>query len=64
MKAESLLLDSSAAAEYVGIGVGVLRRWVHDGLPFVRGGRGGKKLFARRDLERWIEREKESTQAA
>jgi Helix-turn-helix domain len=64
VKTESLLLDIKAAADFVGVGVGVLRNWVCEGLPFVRGGRGGKKMFTRRDLERWIERQKESTQAA
>jgi excisionase family DNA binding protein len=64
VKTEALLLDMNTAAEYVGVGVGVVRSWVRDGLPFVRGGRGGKKLFTRRDLERWIERLKESTEAA
>ncbi|MFI5117192.1 MAG: helix-turn-helix domain-containing protein [Terriglobales bacterium] len=59
---ESLLLDTSAAAAFVGVGTGVLRRWVAEGLPFVRGGRGGRKLFTRRDIERWIERNKESAQ--
>ena len=64
MKTEALLFDINTAAELVGVGVGVIRNWVRDGLPFVRGGRGGKKMFARRDLERWIERQKESTDAA
>lgn len=58
-----ILIDVRAAALHVGVGVGVIRAWVRDGLPFVRGGRGGKKLFARRDLERWIERLKESVAA-
>jgi hypothetical protein len=57
-----LLLDAPSAAAFVGVQVGVLRRWIHDGLPFVRGGRGGKKLFARRDLERFVERLKETVQ--
>jgi excisionase family DNA binding protein len=63
VKTEALLFDINTAAELVGVGVGVIRAWVRDGLPFVRGGRGGKKLFTRRDLERWIEREKESMAA-
>lgn len=58
-----ILIDVQAAALHVGVGVGVIRSWVRDGLPFVRGGRGGKKLFARRDLEKWVERMKESTAA-
>jgi hypothetical protein len=58
-KAEPLLLDVAAAAAIVGVGVGVVRGWAADGLPFVRAGRGGKKLFARRDIERWLERLKE-----
>lgn len=60
MTTESLLLDSKAAAALTGVGVGVIRSWVSDGLPFVRAGRGGKKMFTRRDLEKWIERNKES----
>lgn len=60
-KAEPLLLDVVAAAAIVGVGEGVIRRWVSEGLPFLRGGRGGKKLFSRRDLERFIERQKEQS---
>jgi predicted site-specific integrase-resolvase len=56
-----LLLDASAAAAFVGVQVGVLRRWVRDGLPFVRAGAGGRKMYVRRDLERFIERLKETT---
>ena len=59
-QAEPLLLDITRAAAFVGVGVGVIRGWVLDGLPFVRAGRGGKKLFARSDLSRWVERLKES----
>lgn len=55
-----LLLDINGAATFLGVGVGVIRGWVADGLPFVRAGRGGKKMFVRRDLEKWIERRKES----
>jgi hypothetical protein len=55
----SLLIDTNAAAAFVGTIPGVIRGWVAEGLPFVRAGRGGKKLFGRRDLERWIERLKE-----
>jgi excisionase family DNA binding protein len=61
-KPESLLLDTPGAAALVGVQPGVLRRWVSEGLPFVRAGRGGKKLFSRKDLERWIERIKEAVQ--
>ena len=57
---ETLLLDVKGAATFLGVGVGVVRSWVADGLPFIRGGRGGKKLFTRRDLERWVERLKET----
>jgi excisionase family DNA binding protein len=56
---ETLLLDSPRAAELVGVSVGVLRGWVAQGLPFIRAGRGGRKLFTRKDLERWIEKQKE-----
>jgi len=58
-----MLLDTASAAAVVGVGIGVIRRWVCDGLPFIRAGRGGKKMFSRRDLEKWIERNKESEQA-
>jgi len=59
---EPLLLDTPSAAALVGVRPGVLRRWVSDGLPFIRAGRGGKKMFVRRDLEKWIERNKETAQ--
>lgn len=59
-QSETLLLDIATAATLVGVSPGVLRGWVRDGLPFVRAGRGGKKYFTRRDLEKWIERQKES----
>lgn len=59
---ETLLLDSPRAAELVGVSVGVLRGWVSQGLPFIRAGRGGRKLFTRKDLERWIEKQKEWNQ--
>jgi Helix-turn-helix domain len=59
-QSEPLLLDITRAAEVVGVGEGVLRGWCAEGLPFVRAGRGGKKLFTRRDLERWVERLKEA----
>ena len=62
-KAEPLLLDVAAAAAIVGVGVGVIRGWAADGLPFVRAGRGGRKMFQRRDIERWLERLKEQTPA-
>jgi hypothetical protein len=57
-----LLLDINAAARFVGVGAGVIRGWVIDGLPFVRAGRGGKKMFSPLDLKRFVERKKESTQ--
>jgi DNA-binding transcriptional MerR regulator len=56
---EPLLIDVSRAAEVVGVSVGVIRGWGADGLPFVRAGRGGRKMFTRRDLERFVERQKE-----
>jgi hypothetical protein len=55
-KAEPLLLDIVRAAAFVGVGIGVIRGWVSDGLPFLRAGRGGRKMFTRRDLERFVER--------
>jgi len=57
---EPILLDSVAAAVYVGVSVGVIRGWVSLGLPFIRAGRGGRKMFTRRDLEKWVERNKET----
>jgi len=57
---EPLLLDITRASSVVGVSVSTLRHWTADGLPFIRGGPGGKKLYQRRDLERWIERLKES----
>jgi hypothetical protein len=56
---EPLLFDSQRAAEMVGVSVGVLRGWVSQGLPYVRAGRGGRKMFTRRDLEKFVERQKE-----
>lgn len=56
---EPLLLDITLAATIVGVSPSTIRRWTSEGLPFVRGGPGGKKLYCRRDLERWIERLKE-----
>ena len=58
-QSETLLLDTANAAALVGVTPGVIRGWVLAGLPFVRAGRGGKKMFARRDLEKWIEQQKE-----
>jgi DNA-binding transcriptional MerR regulator len=57
--AEPLLFDIVKAAQVVGVSVGVIRGWVADGLPFLRAGRGGRKMFTRRDLERFVERLKE-----
>jgi hypothetical protein len=57
-----LLLDINAAARLVGVGSGVIRGWVADGLPFVRAGRGGKKMFAVSDLKKFVERKKEAIQ--
>jgi predicted site-specific integrase-resolvase len=57
---QPLLLAGPSAAAYVGVQPGVLRRWIKEGLPFVRGGRGGKKLYPRKELERWVERLKET----
>lgn len=57
---EPFLLDTRSASAFLGVSIGVLRGWVADGLPFVRAGRGGKKMFTRRDLEKWVERSKET----
>jgi hypothetical protein len=59
---QTLLLDINAAARLVGVGSGVIRGWVAEGLPFIRAGRGGKKMFSRVDLKRFIERQKETIQ--
>jgi excisionase family DNA binding protein len=60
---EPLLIDVAAAAAYVGVPVSQIRRWTSDGLPYVRAGRGGKLLYDRNDLRRYIERLKESSHA-
>jgi hypothetical protein len=59
---QTLLLDINAAARLVGVGSGVIRGWVAEGLPFIRAGRGGKKMFSPIDLKRFIERQKETIQ--
>lgn len=56
---EPLLVDVTRAAAIVGVSISTIRHWTSDGLPFVRGGSGGKKMYCRRDLERWIERLKD-----
>jgi DNA-binding transcriptional MerR regulator len=56
---EPLLLDINRAALVVGVSTSSLRKWTAEGLPFVRAGSGGKKMYARRDIERFIERLKE-----
>jgi hypothetical protein len=61
-QAEPLLFDVAAAAAIVGVGIGVIRGWVSEGLPFVHAGRGGRKMFTRRDLERFVERQKEQSE--
>jgi DNA-binding transcriptional MerR regulator len=61
-QSEPLLFDIAYAANVVGVSVSTIRHWTSDGLPFVRGGPGGKKLYSRRDLERFIERLKESAE--
>lgn len=60
--AQPLLLDINAAAKFLGVGAGTMRTFIANGIPFVRAGRGGKRMFIRKDLERWIERMKESAQ--
>jgi len=55
-----ILLDAIGAAKFLGLTKGIIRGWVANGLPFVRAGRGGRKMFTRRDLEKWIERKKET----
>lgn len=57
---EPLYIDVVAAAAYIGVSVCQIRKWTADGLPFLPGGRGGKKLYERADLRRWAERLKES----
>jgi len=53
------LVDVPTAASITGTSVGTIRRWVADGLPYVRAGAGGKKMFDAADLRKWIERCKE-----
>jgi len=57
-----LLIDIRAAAQLVGVGTGVIRGWINDGLPFVRAGRGGRKMFDPRDLKKFVEKRKEILQ--
>jgi hypothetical protein len=59
---QPLLLDITAAARFVGVGSGVIRGWITEGLPFVRAGRGGKKMFSPTDLKKFVERNKETVQ--
>lgn len=59
-QSEPLLHDIVQAAAIVGVSVSTIRAWTRDGLTFVRGGAGGKKMYCRRDLERFVERLKES----
>jgi excisionase family DNA binding protein len=58
-----LLIDVPTAAKLTGTSIGTIRRWVADGLPHVRAGAGGKKLFDLTDLRKWIERQKEAVAA-
>lgn len=57
---QPLLLDTVAASRFLGVGTGTIRGWVNAGLPFIRAGKGGKKFYTKKDLEKWIERQKES----
>lgn len=58
-----LLLDINSAAKFVGVGPGTIRGWIlEEQLPFVRAGRGGKKMFAPADLKRFVEKLKETVQ--
>ncbi len=59
-----LLVDIPTAARLTGTTIGTIRRWTTEGLPFVRAGACGKKLFDRADLRKWIERQKETKRAA
>jgi len=54
-----VLLDVRGAAAFIGVSVAIIRRWTREGLPHVCAGRGGRKLFTRPDLCRWVERCKE-----
>ena len=53
---EPILLDIARAAAVVGVSPSTIRKWTAEGLPFIRGGPGGRKMYRRRDLERHIER--------
>jgi DNA-binding transcriptional MerR regulator len=61
-QSEPLLLDINRAALVVGVSISTIRTWSAEGLPFVRGGPGGRKMYRRRDLERHIERRMERTE--
>jgi DNA-binding transcriptional MerR regulator len=61
---EPMLVDVPAAAQLTGTSIGTIRRWVADGLPHIRAGAGGKKLFEPVDLQKWIARLKESAEVA
>ena len=61
---QPMLVDLLAAARLTGTSPGTIRRWVTDGLPFVRAGACGKKMFEPCDLKKWIERMKEMKAAA
>jgi hypothetical protein len=54
-----LLIDRHAAAKFVGVPHGTIRRWDEEGiLPSVHAGRGGRRMYSPRDLERAVERMK------
>jgi excisionase family DNA binding protein len=57
-----LLIDAREAARFVGVTSNTIRRWCAEGLPFARAGKGGKKMFIRADLRKWVERLKEAVE--
>jgi len=61
---EPMLIDLLTAARLTGTSPGTIRRWVTEGLPFVRAGACGKKMFEPCDLKKWIEQMKEMKAAA
>ncbi len=49
--------STKEAAEYLGVSVDTVRRWVHqEGLPCLRMAGGRKWLFKKEYIDRWIEK--------
>lgn len=49
--------STKEAAEYLGVSVDTVRRWVHhEGLPCLRVSGGRKWLFKKEYIDRWLEK--------